>query len=80
MKGDFTRNTFKSDKHYSGVRSQQGRVQVDADWNEAVDILAHWDRTTRRDVIGPCGGPQGQDGFLIKVVGKSCTSARDAII
>ena len=70
MKGDFTRNTFKSDKHYSGVRSQQGRVQVDADWNEAVDILAHWDRTTRRDVIGPCGGPQGQDGFLIKVVGE----------
>jgi len=69
MKGDFTRNTFKPAKHYSGVRLQQGRVQVDADWNEAVDILAHWDRTTRRDVIGPCGGPQGQAGFLIKVVG-----------
>lgn len=75
MKGDFTRNTFKPTNHYSSVRSQQGRVQVDADWNEAVDILAHRDRTTRRDVIGLCGGPQGQDsagndlaGFLIEVV------------
>jgi hypothetical protein len=75
MKGDFTRNTFKPTNHYSSVRSQQGRVQVDADWNEAIDILAHGDRTTRRDVIGPCGGPQGQDsagndlaGFLIEVV------------
>ncbi|HSJ57014.1 MAG TPA: DUF6519 domain-containing protein [Anaerolineae bacterium] len=61
MKGDFTRYTFKPGNHYSSVRSQQGRVQVDADWNEEVDILAHLDRTTRRDVIGACGGPQGQD-------------------
>ena len=38
MKGDFTRDTFKKEKHYSGVRMQQGRVQVDADWNEQVDI------------------------------------------
>jgi hypothetical protein len=75
MKGDFTRFTFQSTNHYSSVRSQQGRVQVDADWNEAIDILAHWDRTTRRDVIGLCGGPQGQDsagndlaGFLVRVV------------
>lgn len=74
MKGDFSRNTFRSTNHYSSVRSQQGRVQVDADWNEAIDILAHWDRTTRGDVIGLCGGPQGQDsdgnglaGFLIEV-------------
>lgn len=59
MKGDFTRNTFKKRKHYSRVLMQQGRVQVDADWNEQIAIDAHIDRTARRDIIGHCGGPQG---------------------
>ncbi|MFQ5630622.1 MAG: DUF6519 domain-containing protein [bacterium] len=36
LKGDFTRTTFKKEKHYSGVRMQQGRVQLDTDWNETV--------------------------------------------
>ncbi len=74
MKGDFTRSTFDKRSHYSSVRWQQGRVHVDADWNEAMDILAHRGRTTRRDVIGLCGGPAGADvdgnplaGFLIDV-------------
>ena len=35
MKGDFTRKTFKSDKHYSGVRPQQGRVHRPAVDDEA---------------------------------------------
>ncbi|HMQ56354.1 MAG TPA: DUF6519 domain-containing protein, partial [Anaerolineae bacterium] len=34
MKGDFTRSTFRSEHHYSSVRMQQGRVQLDSDWNE----------------------------------------------
>jgi hypothetical protein len=59
MKGDFTRNTFKKRKHFSRVLMQQGRVQVDADWNEQLAIDAHIDRTARRDIIGHCGGPQG---------------------
>jgi len=61
MKGDFTRVTFKSEKHYSGVRMQQGRVQLDADFNEYVDIQAYLAHTARRDIIGLWGGPQGQD-------------------
>jgi len=61
MKGDFSRSTFVKQKHYSSVRQQQGRVHVDADWNEEMEILAHRDRTTRRDLIGPCGGPAGTD-------------------
>lgn len=72
MKGDITRSTFNKKRHYSSVRWQQGRVHVDADWNEEMDILAHRDRTTRRDVIGLCGGPAGADadgnplaGFLV---------------
>ena len=38
MKGDFTRSTFDPTKGYSSVRQQQGRVQLDADWNEQVEI------------------------------------------
>ncbi len=33
MKADFSRNTFDPGKHYSRVLEQQGRVQVDADFN-----------------------------------------------
>lgn len=65
MKGDFTRSTFRPRKHYSSVRMQQGRVQMDADWNEELDILAHLDETTRLDVIGACGAPEGAAGFKI---------------
>ena len=80
MKGDFTRNTFQRDKHYSSVRMQQGRVQLDADWNEQIDITAYRDRTTHRDIIGNCGGPLGQDedgnalaGFAIAPAGTDLT-------
>ncbi len=59
MKGDFTRTTYRKRNHYSRVLMQQGRVQLDADWNEQLAIDAHTDRTVRRDVIGYCGGPQG---------------------
>jgi hypothetical protein len=61
MQGDFTRLTFDRSKHYSGVLNQQGRVALDADWNEQVAIEHHDARTTRQDVIGLCGGPQGAD-------------------
>lgn len=61
MQGDFTRLTFDRSKHYSGVLNQQGRVALDADWNEQVAIEQHDARTTRQDVIGLCGGPQGVD-------------------
>lgn len=67
MKGDFTRVTFRPENHYSGVRLQQGRVQLDADWNEQVEIQAHLDRTTRSDMIGLCGAPEHDAGFQIAV-------------
>ena len=52
MKGDFTRFPFDPSKHYSGVRKQQGRVDLDADWNEAADIEDYLDALQSRDVIG----------------------------
>src|SRR5215207_2267871 len=65
MKADLTRSTFRPEKHYSGVRMQQGRVQLDADWNEQVDIDTHLDETTRGDVIGRCGMPEDDAGFEV---------------
>lgn len=67
MKGDFTRATFQPGKHYSSVRMQQGRVQLDADWNEELDILGHRLQVETIDVIGMCGAPQDDAGFAVLV-------------
>ena len=63
MKGDFTRDTFDSRKHFSRVLMQQGRVQIDADWNEQAAILLRYMRSLAADLIGPYGGPAGNSGF-----------------
>ena len=65
MKGDFSRDTFDPRKQYSRVLQQQGRVQLDADWNEQGAILVHYMRALARDLIGPHGGPAGRLGFAI---------------
>jgi hypothetical protein len=65
MKGDLSRQTFRPDKHYSGVVMQQGRVQLDADWNEQQTINRHRVETESADVIGPTGAPKTSPGFQI---------------
>ncbi|MDH5178845.1 MAG: DUF6519 domain-containing protein [Gammaproteobacteria bacterium] len=65
MKGDFTRFTFDPKKRFSSVRLQQGRVQLDADWNEQVDINNYLERTQSTDVIGHSGVPSKSNGFEI---------------
>src|SRR6266849_584838 len=57
MKADLTRNTFDPLKHFTRVLMQQGRVQLDSDWNEQAAILLRYLRTMGADVIGPAGGP-----------------------
>jgi len=69
MKGDFTSLNFQADNHFSSVRLQQGRVQLDADWNEQIDIAAHRDETTATDVVGREGGPLHAAGFAVTVQG-----------
>jgi hypothetical protein len=69
MNGDFTRNTFDPEKHFTRVLMQQGRVQLDADWNEQAAILLHYLQTLAADLIGPFGGPgwaKGPDGLPIE--------------
>jgi hypothetical protein len=58
MQGDYSRLTFRPERRYSSVRLQQGRVTVDADWNEQADIAAYLERTALTDVIGPSGTPE----------------------
>ena len=65
MQGDITRSTFQSQRHYRNVRQQQGRVGLDADWNEQADITAYRAETEARDVIGRCGAPQHDAGFAL---------------
>lgn len=73
MKGDFTRLTWKPEKRYDSVRMQQGRVQLDADWNEQMDIQAHLRETALRDVIGGCCAPEEEPGFGIEASGGDLT-------
>jgi hypothetical protein len=56
MKGDFTRDSFDPHKRFTRVLMQQGRVQLDADFNEQAAILLHYMQTLAKDLIGPHGG------------------------
>lgn len=67
MKGDVTRETFRPDRHYWGVLRQQGRVDIDADWNEQVRIARYQEITRTADLIGPSGGPINGAGFGLTV-------------
>ncbi len=63
MSTDITRRTFDPANHYSGVVMQQGRVALDADWNEQSAILLHYMRTLTRDLFGKYAGPDADLGF-----------------
>ena len=67
MKGDFTRNTYDPRNHYSRVLMQQGRVQLDADWNEQGAIFSHYLRALARDLIGPHAAPAGSNGLQVVI-------------
>lgn len=54
MKGDFARVSFDPALHYSQVFQQQGRVLLEADWNEQGQIQLQLLRTLVRDLVGPC--------------------------
>ncbi len=83
MSGDYSRHRFNPRNDFTGVKMQQGRVQLDADWNEWTDAL---DRRTRAETVDTFGvspytgiggvavvSPQTPDGFLIEVSGGSFT-------
>ncbi len=52
MQGDFSRDTFDATKHFSRVLMQQGRVQLDSDFNEQDAILWWRLRLLAKDLVG----------------------------
>lgn len=67
FRGDFSRDSYDPLKNFSRVLMQQGRVQLDADWNEQVSIFWHYMRALARHIGGEHWGPWGDSdrGFDI---------------
>jgi len=65
FRGDFTRDTFDSKNRFSRVLMQQGRVQLDADWNELNSIMLHQLRNLACDIGSEHWGPKNNSGFGI---------------
>ncbi|MDQ4008291.1 MAG: DUF6519 domain-containing protein [Actinomycetota bacterium] len=65
MQGDFSRWTFDDKAGYRSVLLQQGRVLLDADWNEQTAITARHDEIRTRDVVGRAGGPASGAAFAV---------------
>src|SRR3954449_4651075 len=80
MAGDYTRFTFDPREDHSGLWMEQGRVHLDADWNELVDIFDRRFRVETIDIIGRAVVPkETPDGFLIALAGASFTIGRGRI-
>ena len=69
MKADITRDSLVPAAHRRTVRHQQGRVPMDADMNEAQDLIINRVETEAHDVIGQSGGPKTGAGFGVTVNG-----------
>lgn len=67
FKPDITRDSYSKHRHFSRVLMQQGRVLLDADWNEQTDILLRYMRMLASDILGPFAGPADDLGFGIGV-------------
>ena len=80
MSSDISRQRFNPANDFSSVLMQQGRVQLDADWNEWNEILdRHW-RSETIDIIGRCVVPlETPAGFEIQLSGSKMTIGRGRI-
>lgn len=58
MSGDYSRRRFDPTKHYASVLMQQGRVQLDADWNEMAELFERRFRAERVDTFGRVAVPR----------------------
>ena len=66
MSFDLSRKQFNALDDYFGVVMQQGRVQLDADWNELVDQFTRRMRAESLDTFGGAVVPRvTPDGFLV---------------
>ena len=69
MSGDYTRFSFKPLKDYSGLFKQQGRVDLDSDFNELIEIIDRRWRSETIDIIGHGVVPSTTpDAFMIRPI------------
>ena len=66
MAGDRARVSYDPSRKWRGLTAQQGRVTVEADWNEAAEIAEERDRQLTLDVVGPVGSPD--QGYAVTTV------------
>jgi hypothetical protein len=66
MPGDRARVSYDPSRKWRGVIAQQGRVTVEADWNEAAAIDAERDRRLTLDAVGTAGSPDR--GYVVTAV------------
>lgn len=72
MGGDYARWTFDPARDYAEVFKQQGRVDLDADWNEFVEMVYRRWRAETVDIIGRAVVPEATpDAFFITPTGPS---------
>jgi Family of unknown function (DUF6519) len=64
---DIARDSFHPLKNFSRVLKQQGRVELESDWNEQAAIALRCMRLMMNDLIGPYGGPESNCGFRVLV-------------
>ena len=72
MASDRSRLTYDPNRKWRGLIAQQGRVTLEADWNESAAIDDERDRLLTLDFVGPIGTP-GQPSAGYTVTGLSLT-------
>ena len=74
MTSDRARVTYDPSRYYTGVIAQQGRVSLDADWNEAQAIGSEQLEARTLDLVGPLASPDqgyaGGDGGIGPGIGQ----------
>jgi hypothetical protein len=73
MRADTTRDSHRPAQHYRHVLQQQGRVGLDAEWNEQRSIDDHLRHTALADVLGDAAGPIGEAAFELTATGATIT-------
>lgn len=80
MSSDISRQRFNPSNDFQNVLMQQGRVQLDAEWNEWNEILDRRWRSETIDIIGRCVVPlETPEGFEIQLSGGAMTIGRGRI-
>ena len=77
MTADRARVSHDPSRKWRGLIAQQGRVTVEADWNEAATIGEERDRQMTLDVVGPVGTPNG--GYAVTPAPATDRSSRSEL-